>query len=197
MLGPVVLSTVTADGRTVTVSAPSSPAATDSANLGQSADHDDGGPSAGKIAGIVVGCVVGVAAVLAIIFLFWWRRRQQDRRSSGHVTPNEYDPHYPAHLDPTLPEPVRRHNSQMSQSGLLGGATRPTLNTQNLSNGRNGTSPNTPSSHRLSIPMSSHPVLDPNSIGNAYINSGYRNSNVSLNDNEDYSRKVLTLANPD
>ena len=185
---------------TLTVTAPAR--ATDQpANLGQEANEGHGSPSAGKIAGIVIGCVAGVILSIVALFFCWRRRRDQRRRAGEDLPPDSPrgEAYWNSRLDPSEGETVRRQGSQMSQSGLLGGgpkgSTRPTLNTQNLSSGRNGTSPNTPSSsHRLSIPMSSHPVLDPGTIGAAYLNSGFRNSNVSLHDNEDYSRKVLQVS---
>lgn len=197
--------TVSGNPVTLTVTAPlsSTPTPTEQpANLGQEANHGSSGPSGGKIAGIVIGCFAAVALILAGIFLCWRRRRDQKRRASEDSSPDSPRgaAYYNSRLDPTQDDMIKRHNSQMSQSGLLSsgskGSARPTLNTTNLSNGRGGTSPNTPSSYHLNASMSSHPVLDPSSIGAAYLNSGFRNSNVSLNDNEDYSRKVLTVSHP-
>lgn len=187
-----VTSIVTLPGQTqvstVVITPSSSPTNTaTSSPLGQGASNTVGGKglSKGAVAGLAVGIALGVTALAsAIIFLLWRRmkKRSAEAEAAAGMTPEM------AHNSP--PGSVSRHTSQMSQSGLLGKA--PTLNTRNLSNGTTSNiSPGSGNRRSLGADQrldAHHPI---------YLNAYHNNSGVSLEDNADYSRKILSVRNPD
>jgi hypothetical protein len=123
------------------------------------------------MAGIVIGVSLGVAAILALGFWLYLRRRRRAQSPPGTPESDQGD------ATKGLP---RRHASQMSQAGLID--KNPRIVTTGLPTGSNG---NSASTNRYSIPTDMR--LNPNAI---YTHEESRQSNVSLQDNRDYSRQL-------
>ncbi|CEL02959.1 hypothetical protein BJX68DRAFT_234963 [Aspergillus pseudodeflectus] len=161
----------THDGQvtTITIGGSDSTAAADSAN---GSDNDDGGSgiSGGTIAGIVVGVVGGIALIVAAIIFFLAKRRQRSDSPDGSQSGT---------IDGR-----QSKGSQMSYAGAKG--MFGDNHSHTLSNGSSHTPQRMPTftDNRLNTGA----VLYPN---------GRRPSDVSLQDNADYSRPVLRLTNPD
>lgn len=126
--------------------------------------------SGGTIAGIVVGTIGGVAAILALIFVFFIMRRRSRANSPDPSVQNGL---------------IDGGNGRGPQMGFMGG-----MFSDNHSHTLSAGSSN--AAHRVQTftddRMKTSAVLYPN---------GERGSSVSLQDNEDYSRPVLRLTNPD
>ncbi|KAL3468595.1 hypothetical protein BJX64DRAFT_246310 [Aspergillus heterothallicus] len=132
--------------------------------------NDDGGSSGisgGTVAGIVVGVVGGIALVVAAIIFFLAKRRQRSDSPDGSQIDGR-----------------QSKGSQMSYANAKG--VFGDNHSHTLSNGSSHTPQRMPTftDNRLNTGA----VLYPN---------GRRPSDVSLQDNEDYSRPVLRLTNPD
>jgi cell wall integrity and stress response component len=148
--------------------------------------------STGKIAGIAVG-VATIIAILAVLCLFLaWRRRQ-----NNSLPPAVYK------SDDESPQRYPSRTSQMSLMGTrspLAVKPLPQIVTSGLDGipYGNGRSPemSSPSSKRASYPRLHDQRLDPHALFVSQDN-GSRASIRSLQDEHDYSRRVLRLANPD
>ena len=166
--------------------------------------------SIGAVAGIVVGSLVGLTALLLAAFLLWRRKKNQDSEQTAGAT-----------TAPT--RRPRRNTSVLSKTGLLS-RNRPqsmaeTNNDDNLfGTGTNsvrhsmmfgagatveGVSPSSPlggsqdnitsSSRRHSKPMVYDQRLNPSAL---FPNPDANTSRVSIQDQNDYSRP-LGVMNPD
>ncbi|KAJ9612069.1 Cell wall integrity and stress response component 4 [Cladophialophora chaetospira] len=179
------VTTVTGEVRTVVVTP--SPTTSSDAILGQSSTSS--GLGTGKVAGIVVGVTVGIGSLVGVAVWLWFRRRHrkaQEERGpetafvarSGDGSPSN-----------NLPS---RQVSQMSTAGLLG-AKVPHITTS----GFMGNDPRVPDAANLSASdrrsVGTDQRLNPYAL---YMNEPGRASDVSLQDNHDYSRQ-LRVANPD
>ena len=189
--------TITGKASTILVTPSSAPAtATDSALGGATTQQGGGGGglSGGTVAGIVIGVAIGIGLVIGGIVFVWLRRRHRknlDAISEGGSFTS------PSHASKSAGGIPSRQVSQMSSAGLL---TKPTrANTGGFSNGddqrsnRNGNGNATLASDRNSSHMTVDQRLNPWAI---YSSEESRVSNVSLQDNHDYSRQ-LRVANPD
>lgn len=163
----------------------------------------DKGLAGGAIAAIVIGTLVGVAALLAAAFFIWRRKRKSDaeqeagpktrpKRSTSvlsktgllsRVRPqsmaeNNYDDPYQT---TTRPESVR--HSMMFGASMAEGVSpsSPLASSADVS-----------SSRRHSKPMVYDQRLNPSALFANFDN----NSRVSMQDQQDYSRP-LGVANPD
>ena len=200
----IYTSVVTVTGRVSTIiMTPSSTSAetsvapvkqTDSALGGetqQEASVGGGGLSGGTVAGIVVGVAVVIGAIIGGIVFLWLRRRHQknlDAISEGGSHTEVQ--HSTKNAGGGIPS---RQVSQMSSAGLL---TKPTrTNTGRFSNtdDQRSNGNGTVASDRTSTQVTVDQRLNPWAI---YSNEESRVSNVSLQDNQDYSRQ-LRVANPD
>lgn len=170
------LSTVAGQVVTITVSEPTSTSSASSSSSGKGSSL-----SGGAIAGIVIGALAGVGAIAALaLWYFFFGRRRDDNRSekSGSPTGGNDGSITGATTD------TRRQSrgSQMSfMRNFMGPAdqeTSPISPVDYLS----------PSQAFIDNRMKKNAVLYPN---------GDRQSAVSLRDDEDYSRPVLRLTNPD
>ncbi|EED17542.1 ER membrane protein Wsc4, putative [Talaromyces stipitatus ATCC 10500] len=175
------ISIQTIAGQPVTITVSNSPSATSSS---ASSDHKSSSLSGGAIAGIVIGSLVGVGALAAfILWFFFFGRRGNSDISEKPGSPNG------------------------GNDGSIAGGT---IDTRRQSRGsqmsfmRNFMGPAGPADHEVS-PTSPNDYLNPNQ---AFIDNrmkkdavlypnGDRLSAVSLRDDEDYSRPVLRLTNPD
>ncbi|KAE8146467.1 hypothetical protein BDV25DRAFT_162385 [Aspergillus avenaceus] len=160
----VSVETVGGNVKTVTI-ANSKPTSTSSPELAEKNDSGSG-LSGGAIAGIVIGCIGGLAALIAIIFLVFFAKRQ-----SRSTSP---DPSVQGAL-------IDGRNSKGSQMSFMKGAYSDNH------------------SHTLSAGSSRLPTFTDTRLKTDTVlyPGGRRDSDVSLQDNEDYSRPVLRLTNPD
>ncbi|KKK15438.1 hypothetical protein ARAM_005361 [Aspergillus rambellii] len=153
---------------TITVGASVATSVADSSDA-KSKDSGGSSVSGGAIAGIVVGVVGGIALIAAGIFLLLAKRRQ----SSGNG-----DPGYQNNL-------LDGRQSKSSQMSYVKG-----LFSDNHSHTLSAGSSNTP--QRMATFTDNRMKTD-----TVLYQNGRRDSSVSLQDNEDYSRPVLRLTNPD
>ena len=156
-------------------------------SLGQSATAGDSGKiGGGAIAGIVIGVVGGLAAVVgAVAWFFCLRRRDRHRSRNSSFTAERIGG--ASSNPPTSNSIPSRQVSQMSQAGLLG-SKAPRLNTSGLGGGL-GYDPRSPD------PASS--TFDRRSVGTdqrlnpwAIYKEEDQASGVSLHDEKDYSRPL-------
>ncbi|RAK98885.1 WSC domain-containing protein [Aspergillus ibericus CBS 121593] len=168
--GPTVA--VTTDSgvvKTVTVGSPSKATSTSAAdNVSSEKSTGSSGMSSGTIAGVVVGSVGGALAILALIFVLFFAKRKS--RS------NSPDPSVQSIL-------LDGRQSKGSQMSFMKGMFSDN-HSHTLSAGSAASRMPTFTDNR----MKTDTVLYQN---------GRRDSDVSLQDNEDYSRPVLRLTNPD
>ncbi|KAK2748928.1 hypothetical protein FQN57_007211 [Myotisia sp. PD_48] len=171
--GTATLTTV--GGNIVTITVPNhGPTDTSSSSNG------DGGSalSGGAIAGIIIGSLAGFGVIAAVILWFFFRRRQKND-DDGYRDPFHESP---------VPRPI--FESTLS-SRVPAMTTNPT--TTHSGSGRRSGGPREATA-RLSIPAFTDHRMKKDAM--VYSNGG-RHSNVSLQDNQDYSRPVLRLTNPD
>ncbi len=186
--------TVTGKMTTVTITPSEPPPPTATVTVEQSNNNDRSGPlgTRGKVAGLAAGVSIIVLSLIGgILFLFW--RRHQRRQAARNEALHAGD-------DAT---PRRMRSRSMSESGLLGGEAgnnRTTLpriqtgmSTRRLGSGNTNSPEETLSHHRLSSPRIVDQRLDPTSIWTQHDNSS-RASVKSLQDNQDYSRRMLKVS---
>ncbi|KAL2002458.1 hypothetical protein VTN02DRAFT_6725 [Thermoascus thermophilus] len=163
------LSVQTVAGQPVTITV-KNPGATASSTPPPTSHHGSS-LSGGAIAGIVIGALAGAGILLGLLFWFCFVRRR-------YANPDAPDLHNHTLLD------GRRH-SKGSQMSLM----------RNLYD--HGSSPGGPGS---SSPID-HPVpafTDSRMKKDAVLYpNGNHHSTISLQDNQDYSRPILRLTNPD
>ncbi|KAI1617593.1 cell wall integrity and stress response component [Exophiala viscosa] len=176
--------TVTGEIRTVVVT----PTASSDATLGQSATGG-GGVSTGKVVGIVLGSALGVGALIGVGVWMWFRRRH--RKIAEQTGPETSFVPRTGDASPSNNIPSRQV-SQLSSSGLLGSKI-PRINTAGMPPGNDPRSADTTSSGFDRRSLATDQRLNPYAL---YIHDESRLSNVSLQDNTDYSRQ-LRVANPD
>lgn len=130
---------------------------------------DDKGLSTGAAVGVAIGVVAAVLIICGILFFTWYRRRKQNEHQSI----------------------IERSNSGRGSSAGMAGTPRTEMasiwDNENSSQGR-----------RNSRFMPHDPRMDP-FAGNIYgrFENKSRESVGSLEDNQDYSRRVLRTTNPD
>ncbi|AEO60690.1 hypothetical protein MYCTH_2316209 [Thermothelomyces thermophilus ATCC 42464] len=178
--GPPSVTTITVGGTIRTVTAPTVPTATDGTSIG---DDNGSGLKGGAIAGIVVG-VVGGLLVLAAFLWFCFVKRRKDREAAdlGLQTGVGGSPG-------RMATPKSGEMTESRYGSTPGGAAAGAWDSQNK---------------RRSHLMPVDPRLDPFATG---LYSGDQNrsreSLTSLQDNQDYSRRVhqaprvLRATNPD
>ncbi|OAP56907.1 hypothetical protein AYL99_09019 [Fonsecaea erecta] len=180
------VTTVTGEVRTVVVTP--SAAATSDATLGQSSTAG-GGVSTGKVVGIVLGVALGIGGLIGTAVYLWFRQRhkklQQENGPETAYLPRTGD------SSPSNNVPSRQV-SQLSSSGLLGTKT-PRINTSGVTLSNDLRSADTGSTAFDRRSLGTDQRLNPYAL---YIHDESRLSNVSLQDNQDYSRQ-LRVANPD
>lgn len=165
----VAVQTIGGHVTTVTVGAndPTSASAADAgpASSGSSGSHMQGG----TIAGIVVGSVGGCAAIVAAIFVIILMRRRSRSNSPEPSVQNE------------LLDGGRNNNGKGPQMGFVKG-----MFSDNHSHSLSAGSSNAPRAQTFT---------DNRMKTNTMLYGGdRRNSSVSLQDNEDYSRPVLRVS---
>ncbi|KAK5271774.1 Cell wall integrity and stress response component 4 [Exophiala xenobiotica] len=182
------VTTVTGEVRTILVTP--TPTTSSDATLGQSATGGGSGVSAGKVVGIVLGSAVGVGALIGAAVYVWFRRRQRRRQGTDGRPETSFIPRT-GDTSPSNNIPSRQV-SQLSSSGLLGNKV-PRINTANMTNGSDPRSAEPGSAGFDRRSLATDQRLNPYAL---YIHDEGHVSNVSLQDNQDYSRQ-LRVANPD
>jgi LPXTG-motif cell wall-anchored protein len=165
-----------------------SPTASTDATLGQGAMGGGHGVSTGKVVGIVLGVAAGVAALVGLGIWFWFRRRRQNNESTG-APPSTFTARTGDLSPTTLPS---RQVSQMSSSGLLG-SKAPRINTQGMTQGPDPRSADTASTGLDRRSLATDQRLNPYAL---YFQPEARHSDVSLQDNQDYSRQLRVSISP-
>ncbi|KAI9751141.1 MAG: Ribosome-releasing factor 2, mitochondrial, partial [Chaenotheca gracillima] len=184
--------TVTGELRTVTITPTDPP----KANIPVSQQTKDGFFSnAGRVAGLFTGLAIIILLVAGGVLFFLWRRH---RRSSGASAAGSAG---------TKPSPPRSRTRSMSELGLIsrnstlmGEKSVPAIQTDLAAGGVGGgvsSSPTSPLDRRNSNARVIDQRLDPGTIWNPLHDNSSRVSVRSLQDDQDYSRRVLRLANPD
>lgn len=182
--------TVTGQATTVLIT-PSSAAQTTDSALGansQSSGGRGGGISGGTVAGIVVGVAIIIGLLIGGAVFFWLRRRHRKNLDAISEGGSYGSPSHASKSNGGIPS---RQVSQMSSAGLLNKPAR--MNTTGHSSGGDESRNMPVTSDRSSTHMTVDQRLNPWAI---YSNEVSRASNVSLQDNQDYSRQ-LRVANPD
>lgn len=183
--------TVTGQATTVVITPSSSQQPTDSA-IGANSQSSVGGRSGGISGGTVAGIVIGVAIIIGLIIggaVFFWLRRRHRKNLDAISEGGSYGS--PSHASKSNGGIPSRQVSQMSSAGLLNKPAR--MNTTGHSSGGDDSRNAGLNSDRGSTHMTVDQRLNPWAI---YSNEVSRASNVSLQDNQDYSRQ-LRVANPD
>jgi hypothetical protein len=161
------------------------PLATADPTLGQSA-VSGGGLSKGTVVGIVIGVALGLGLIIGI--LVWSCLRRKHQNSSGHSSPAPFE--RPTNLDPSMNLPSRQV-SQMSQAGLLTKGPRLQTYGYGPSNGpRSADTVSGFSADRRSVGTDQR--LNPYAL---FAHEEARQSNISLQDNQDYSRQLRVSVN--
>ncbi|KAL1970968.1 hypothetical protein VTN77DRAFT_2802 [Rasamsonia byssochlamydoides] len=137
------------------------------------ASHSDSSLSGGAIAGIVIGSLFGVGALVALGIWLWFFTRRRDPRTAA--SPD---------LQNTLLD--NRRQSKASQMSLMRNFFSPS--DQEKSSGSPDYVSPAPAATFTDSRMKKDAVLYPH---------GSRHSTISLRDDQDYSRPVLRLTNPD
>ncbi|DAA75335.1 TPA_exp: putative ER membrane protein Wsc4 [Trichophyton benhamiae CBS 112371] len=165
-------SITTVEGRVTTITVPNAPAQTH-----PPASNEGSSLSGGAIAGIIIGTLAVFAIFTGIIlWLFCFRRRQQAKIDDSYRSPFHESP---------VPQPIFE-NTLSSRV--------PAMRVAPVANGNGTTAGSRGSTARLSIPAFTDHRMKKDAL--VYSHGG-RHSNVSLQDNQDYSRPVLRLTNPD
>lgn len=167
------MTTITADGTVRTVTA--TPDSNGSSD-GATVENKDGGLGSGAIAGIVVGVIGGLAVLIGVIVWMWCVKRKRRNEEAGLGSPIRGGSGSPG----TMATP---NSGEISENRFAGGAD---------------------AQKRRSHLMPIDPRLDPFAKGiYAGDQNRSRESFDSLQDNQDYSRRVhqpgrvLRAMNPD
>ena len=200
------VTTVSGSVVTQTVTHTPDPVVVNSGNASDSIQFQRKGLSGGAIAGIVIGSLIGAAALALAAFLLRRRKKSTDAEGAAEVTVRP-----------------KRNTSVLSRTGLLGRGGRPQSMSENnyddpvySNNGGGsvrhsmmfgagaaveGVSPVSPlsssqdniSSRRHSKPLVYDQRLNPSAL---FANAEANGSRVSMQDQQDYSRP-LGVANPE
>ncbi|KAL8961142.1 MAG: hypothetical protein Q9193_002260 [Seirophora villosa] len=181
--------TVTGQVKTITITPTAPPTA---AAIAQS---PDGGfmSHPGKVAGLFVGVGLIICLLAAALVWFCYRRKRDVEAETIASTVGEETP--------------QRRQSKLSTMGLLGGTRRsnnrksvPPIQTSSWGPGNSAEkSPtDTPIDYRrTSYPRIVDQRLEPTALWNPLQDNGSHVSIQSFRDDQDYSRRMLRVANPD
>ncbi|KAL9008308.1 MAG: hypothetical protein Q9173_006554, partial [Seirophora scorigena] len=181
--------TVTGQVKTITITPTTPPTA---AAIAQS---QDGGfmSHPGKVAGLFVGVGLIICLLTAALVWFCYRRKRDVEAETIASTVGEETP--------------QRRQSKLSTMGLLGGTRRsnnrksvPPIQTSSWGPGNSAEkSPtDTPIDYRrTSYPRIVDQRLEPTALWNPLQDNGSHVSIQSFRDDQDYSRRMLRVANPD
>ncbi|KAL9098762.1 MAG: hypothetical protein Q9163_005634 [Psora crenata] len=184
--------TVTGQVLTLTVT-PTAPPASTQTIVDTESSHASGGffSNSGKVAGTFVAVAIVILLCAAgIIFLLLRRRKRGEQQATLPSTAGSGTP--------------QRRPSRLSQMGLLGGASQreksslPTIQTTGWGPGYSAEkSPADTLDRRSSYPRMVDQRLEPAALWNPLHDNGSHISVRSFRDDQDYSRRMLRIANPD
>ncbi len=182
-----VTSVITVTGQVRTIV--ETPSATADPSVGQNALKSSGGISKGTVAGIVVGVAIGLGLIIGLILWFYFKRKHTN--SSRGPSP-AYGATYGRDqtMDPSRNLPSRQV-SQMSSAGLLAGKA-PRIQTSGIGASNGPRSADTTSGFSMDRrSVGTDQRLNPHAL---YAHDEGRQSNISLQDNQDYSRQLRVSA---
>jgi cell wall integrity and stress response component len=177
---PPAVTTITVGGNVRTVTAPSEPTATDDSSV---VDNPGSSLQPGAIAGIVIGVIGGLAVIALAIWFCFFKRRRENEEANGLGSPMRG-----GGSPGRMATPKSGEVSENRFAGTPGGSVAATWDSQNK---------------RRSHLMPVDPRLDPFATGIYPDQNRSRESFNSLQDNQDYSRRVhqpprvLRAMNPD
>ncbi|KAL8830210.1 MAG: hypothetical protein Q9170_005836 [Blastenia crenularia] len=180
--------TVTGQVKTITITPTAPPAATEAAQT------RDGGfmSHPGKVAGLFVGVGLIICLIAAALLWFFLRKKRDVEAETIAST--------------TGGETPQRRQSKLSTIGLLGGTRRsnrksvPRIQTGGWGpdNSTEKSPTDTPIDYRrTSYPRIVDQRLEPTALWNPLQDNGSHISIQSFRDDQDYSRRMLRVANPD
>lgn len=172
------VTTVTGQVRTVLVT----PTTASDSPQNQQTTASNHGLGTGTVVGIVLGVAVGLGLIVGLGVWIWLRRRHRNTMNSMTPDGSFSPPTAGSSSNNTIPS---RQVSQLSSAGLLG--KNPRILTTNLPSGNDLRSADTMSSAYDRRSMGTDQRLNPHAI---WLNDDGRASNVSLQDNHDYSRQL-------
>ncbi|KAG8525694.1 uncharacterized protein KY384_000454 [Bacidia gigantensis] len=187
--------TVTGQVKTLTITPTGPPAPTQTIVDTKQAENSGGFfSSPGKVAGTFVAvALIIVAALICLLFLLLRRRRRQQQQEKLPSTAGSGTP--------------QRRPSRMSQMGLIAAAGSgsqrekrepPTIQTTGWGPGNSAErSPADTLDKRSSYPRFVDQRLEPTAVWNPLHDNGSHVSIRSFRDDQDYSRRMLRIANPD
>ncbi|MCJ1470829.1 hypothetical protein MMC07_009476 [Pseudocyphellaria aurata] len=185
--------TVTGQVKTLTITPTAPPEAT--AQAQGSGKREGPLSNAGKAAGLSVGVVL-IAIIIAVFIIRGVGARRRRKAEAIAITSNTGD------------NTPQRRPSRLSQMGLVSGHQRPNngrvvpgIQTSGWGPGtgaeRSPTDTTTPLDRRTSYPRVVDQRLDPVALWNPLHDNGSHISVRSFRDDQDYSRRMLRVANPD
>lgn len=179
--------TVTGQVKTLTITPTAPPAQTAQAQVSKNGGFFS---DSGKVAGVFVVVALAILAVAGFLIWFFLRRRKRAEATAVASVAGGDTP--------------QRRPSRLSQMGLVGGSARrkgektvPSIQTSGWGSGNNAEkSPtdHTPIDHRSSYPRVVDQRLDPVALWNPLHDNGSHVSIRSLQDNQDYSRRMLRVS---
>ena len=180
--------TVTGQVKTLTVTPTAPPAAATTIAVAKAAN---GGffSNSGKVAGTFVTVALVLALIAAALIWFLLRRRRRAQEQAAII---------PSTAGNNTPQ---RHPSRLSQTGLLGGATRdrsvPTIQTSGW--GPGNSAEKSPADTLTGTRRNSYPPvvdqrLEPTALWNPLHDNGSHVSVRSFRDDQDYSRRMLRVS---
>ncbi|OJD19333.1 hypothetical protein AJ78_00692 [Emergomyces pasteurianus Ep9510] len=129
--------------------------------------HSGSSIGGGAIAGIVIGTLLAVGLIISAILWLFWTRRRREKDMKGDM--QEYDrPSPSSNFQSTIQSPSMTYQRGPPMNGAMEPPDRNLLGVPGFTDSR----------------MKKDAVIYPN---------GNRHSNVSLQDNQDYSRPVLRV----
>jgi cell wall integrity and stress response component len=181
--------TITGQVQTITITptAPPKSSALTAQQYGKAGFFSD----AGKVAGLFVGLAMIILLVAAGAIFFCWRRRHRN------------DKMLPPMADTNGSTPIRSRSRSMSELGLMDGVsqgekqTLPHITTGmwNMSGGSGGSPTGlSPTNKRNSAARIVDQRLDPGAVWSPEHDNSSRISVRSLQDDRDYSRRVLRVS---
>jgi cell wall integrity and stress response component len=178
---PPSVTTITVGGTVRTVTAPTEPTASNDSSV---VENEGSSLQPGAIAGIVIGVVGGLAIIAAAVWFCFFRRRKEDEGPNNGLG----SPIRGGGSPGRMATPNSGEVSENRYAGTTGGSVAGTWDSQNK---------------RRSHLMPVDPRLDPFATGIYPDQNRSRESFNSLQDNQDYSRRVhqpprvLRAMNPD
>ncbi|KAI9885177.1 MAG: hypothetical protein M1823_003016 [Watsoniomyces obsoletus] len=187
-----VISVLTVTGGLQTIT--TTPTAPPRSNDLERSSRDGNGfwSSAGKVAGLFVGLALLVLTVAGAFLFVWWRRQRRRQSMMGAMQASSGRPTPLGQRSLSEFGLLSDHRTPMGEKGLT------PLSTGTWARGGGaGHSPTSPLDRRNSQGRIVDQRLDPAVLWSPDLETSSRASLRSFRDDQDYSRRVLKLANPD